>query len=416
MICIIPEGVYTMSAKRSIVKANARLYQKGRRKTKIKVLNELTQTLHYHRKHLAVLFRNTGKTTYAAQGLRLVGDPTVTYTHLRGRKKRYTQEIIPALVALWKLAHYCSSIHLIHFIRLNKDLIDQRWAYFKDLPRSIKERLFTISAATTDRLLKPIREQERLKHNYRVNVYGSTVKKRIPVQAFYDKPKGRVGYMELDLVHHCGVTTRGDYIHTLTACEINTDWTELRALHTRARKWAYQALKNIRQTVPFKITDFHVDNGSEFINAHVYYYTIEKGITLTRSRAYHKNDSPYVECRNWTMVRSYLGYRRYDTTAECAIIDQLLRLISLRHNYFIPTMKLKSKKRIGGKITKRYDIDLPVNRVLTSKEVSPEKKTELKRQRESLDYLDIYNRITNLQKKLDIFYQQKYTDFPKDMI
>lgn len=403
-----------MQAKRSIVKANAHIYQTTSRKEKSALLNQMVSHLRYHRKHLAVLLRNTGKVKYTPQGVKLVGDPALTYTHLRGRKKRYTQELIRPLTMLWKLAHYCSAIHLSYFIRLNKTLIFERWSYFKDLPETSKERLITISSATVERLLKPIKEHARLKHKYRPNIYASVLKKTIPVQAFYDKPKGRVGYLEADLVHHCGLVTRGNYIHTLTTSEINTDWTELRVLRNRAQTWVYQALHDIQQVVPFKITDVHVDNGSEFINAHLYHYTVEKGINFTRSRAYHKNDSPYVECKNWTMVRSYLGYRRYDTDAECTIIDELLRLISVRHNYFLPTMKLKSKQRLGGKIIKRYDINLPFNRVLASKEVAPEKKAELIQTRNALNYLTIFDRLSNIEKKLDTVYHEKYNGTPKD--
>jgi hypothetical protein len=414
MVCYIPQGVYTMQAKRSIVKSNAFLYQSGTKKTKTLVLNELASLLNYHRKHLSVLCRKTGKVYYTAQGVKLVGDPTVTLTHLRGRKKRYTQEILLPLATLWKLAHYCSSIHLVHFIRLNRDIIFSRWPYFKDLSDSIKDRLVTISPATIDRLLKPIKEKEQIKHRYRRNPYASILKKEIPVQPFFAKPKGRLGYIESDLVHHCGETTRGHYIHTLTSTEINTDWTELRALRNRARLWTERALDDIQKTVPFTITDLHFDNGTEFINAHIVHYATAQGINLTRSRDYQKNDSPYVECKNWTMVRSYLGYRRYDTDAEWAIIDELLRLISIRHNYFIPTMKLKTKKRIGAKVIKCYYINLPINRVLASNQVSAKKKAELGRTRESLDYLIIFDRLYQLQKKLDATYHQKYNAFPKD--
>lgn len=414
MIALIPEGVYTMAAKRSIIKVNAEQYQRYRRKSKIVILNELTQVLTYSRKHLAVLLRNTGKVHYTPQGMKLVADPTVTLTHLRGRKKRYTEELVPLLVALWKLAHYCSSFHLVHFIRLNKEHIFQRWRGFKDLPADIKERLVTISPATVDRLMKAVKEKERLKGRYRRNPYASIIKKNIPVQPHFAKPKGRVGYMESDLVHHCGETTRGHYIHTLTTVGITTDWTELRALRNRARVWTERALTDIRKTVPFTITDLHFDNGTEFINAHIVDYANKYGIQLTRSRDYHKNDAPYVECKNWTMVRSYLGYRRYDTDAEYTIIDEMLRLISLRHNYFIPTMKLKTKKRVGAKVIKTYNIELPINRVLAASEISAEKKNELKHIRDTLDYLALFDRLHILQKKLDAAYHQKYNPYPKD--
>jgi len=128
----------------------------------------------------------------------------------------------------------------------------------------------------------------------------------------------------------------------------------------------------------------------------------------TRSREYHKNDSPYVASRQWTMVRSYVGYRRYDTDKEHAILDQLDRLISLKHNYFMPMMKIIKKERVGGKVRKKYDIDTPFNRVLDSPDVSEEKKKRARLYKDSLSYLKIDDEINKFQKKLDEVYRKKY--------
>jgi len=420
MVISVPEGVYTMQAKRSIIKVNAQTYHKAAKKLKSKILNDLVVVTHFHRKYLTGLINKTGKVYYTPQGIKLVGDPTITYTQHRGRKKVYTEELVPYLETLWELSGFRSSIHLVDFIRQNKELLFNKPQDFEELSPEMQKKitkLFTISpedqikllkisSATVDRLLKKTKEACRLAHKYRPHPHASVIKKKIPVESYFDKPKhGPIGYTEIDLVHP---NPRGGFCYTLSEVEINTAWTELRALKNKAQIWTHRALAEIDRVVPFRIHSRHVDNGSEFINAHLLAYTQARGIRLTRSRAYHKNDAPYVESRHWTMVRSYVGYRRYDTEREYAILDPLLRAISLRHNYFMPTMKLVHKKRVGGKVFKKYTVNTPYNRVLNAPVVSEDRKEMLREYKSSLSYFKIIDEIMHLQKKLDETYGKKY--------
>jgi len=430
MVIAIPAGVYTMKTKRSIVKLNARVYKKESRQQRTAMLDDLVKTTHLSRKHLTMLLNNTGKVRYTPQGIKLVGDPTVTYMHKRGRKKKYTKEMVPWLKACWVLSTYRSSVHLKAFIDKNQDWILPGIAQRvidgfpkqirKDLqplhsiPPAILEKLRTISSATMDRLLKPVKDQVRLKHKYKPHPHASVLKKKIPVETHFDKPRGKLGYTELDTVHHCGMMTRGSYCCTLSEVEINTHWTELRALRNKAHQWTHKALVNIDKVVPFKIHSRHVDNGSEFINEPVFAYTQERGIRYTRSRAYHKNDNPVVESRHWTLVRCYVGYRRYDTDAEYQILAELMPSISLKNNYFMPTMRTIKKVRVGGKVHRKYEIDIPYNRVLKSTEITEEEKQELSERKDSLSYLAILQKIIKLQLKLDRVYRKKYNPFPED--
>ena len=413
-----------MQVKRSIIKTNADLYHKAARKLKTQILNDLVKTTHLNRKHLTVLLNKTGRVYYTPQGIKLVGDPTITYTHKRGRKKTYTEPLVPYLEILWEWSGYRSSIHLQSLFRAHKELLYEPptdLASFTSMmqtqirkvlgaPPAVKEKLLVMSTATIDRLLKATKEKCRLAHKYRSHPHASIIKKKIPVESYFDKPKnGPIGYTELDLVHHCGSDPRGGFCYTLSAVEINTAWTELRVLRNKAQTWTARALVDIERTVPFRIHSQHVDNGPEFINAHVYNYTQERGIRYTRSRDYQKNDAPYVESRHFTTVRSYVGYRRYNTEAEYRILDKLMPLISVKHNYFMPTMKLIKKTRIAGKIRKKYVIETPLNRVLSAPEaqVSTEKKQTLREYKASRSYLKIVDEINRLQKKLDSAYHAK---------
>lgn len=419
-----------MQGKRSIVKATAEKYRKASRKEKIDLLNDLVKTTHLHRKYLTTLLNNTGKIYYTSQGIKLIGDPSVTYTHKRGRKKKYTPEILPWLKALWVLSGYRSSIHLTAFIVKNqswilkglpKQIIDdfpkEMRADLQPLqyvPAPIQELLRTISSATIERLLKPVKDQYKLKHKYKPHPHASVIKKNIPVETHFDKPRGKLGYTEIDTVHHCGMTTKGSYCCTLSEVEINSHWNELQALRNKAHQWTHKALVDNDKTVPFVIHTRHVDNGSEFINEPVFAYTQKQGIRYTRSREYRKNDNPYVESRHWTLVRSYVGYRRYDTDVEYQILAELMPLISLKNNYFMPTMKTIKKERVGGKVRRQYELDTPYNRVLQSPELAEEKKQELSERKASLSYLELLNKIIKLQMKLDEAYRKKYNLFPEE--
>ena len=76
-----------------------------------------------------------------------------------------------------------------------------------------------------------------------------------------------------------------------------------------------------------------------------------RGIDFTRSRPYRKNGSPYVESKNWSMMRAYTGWRRYDTDEGLEALDSLLRLVAMRQ-FVHATDEARYEKREGGKVFK----------------------------------------------------------------
>ncbi|MCX7995108.1 MAG: transposase, partial [candidate division WOR-3 bacterium] len=129
---------------------------------------------------------------------------------------------------------------------------------------------------------------------------------------------------------------------------------------------------------------------------------------------YHKNDNPVAESRNFTLVRAYVGYCRYDTDAEYEVLKELMPLICTLHNYFIPKMMLKRKERVGGKVFKVYDIDTPYNRVLNCPAIAEKKKQQLRERKATLSYFGLLARIIKLQKKLDRVHRKRYNHRRKD--
>jgi len=410
---IIPQGVYTMAAKMSIVSENAPKYRRSRKKMKSQLLDELSSILHYNRKYLSFLLRNAGREVFTLEGIHFFADPKASLLSRRGRKKIYTSEILPYLVLIWELAGCISSVHLAAFIKFNQDIIFTH-PKLKHIPPQMKQKLLTISHATIDRLLKPVREKRKLNGRYKPNPHSSSIKKSIPIQPHYQKPKDAFGYLEFDLVHHCGESSGGEFAYTLTATEITTGWTELRTIKNKAQVWTVAALEDIVSFVPFKVTAFHSDNGSEFINAHLAKFARKLGVPFTRSRTYHKNDAPYAESKNWTMVRAYTGYRRYDTEEETLILQETTKLISLKHNLYIPTMKIVSKRWFkescgrGRKAHKSYTTETPYYRLMTSDRLTEEEKQRLTELRNSTDFFKLSQHIEKLQTNLDRAYHKKY--------
>lgn len=401
-----------MDGRMSVIMANARRYRARRKKLKSQMLDELTEVLHYNRRYLAMLLRVSGRSVFTHHRTRVVGDPRISLVTRRGRKKTYTAELLPYLKAVWKLADGISSVHLAAFIKANPDIVF-RHPELKDIPARLKRQLLAISPATIDRRLGPIRDRDALQQRYARHPHASWLRKTVPVQPYHDKPADRFGYLEVDTVLHCGTSGRGQFACTFTVTEAETGWTELRALPNRAQLWTCRALKRILARLPFKATEVHSDNGGEFINAPLVRANERRKLKQTRSRSYHKNDAPYVESKNGSLVRAYIGHRRHDTRREFLILRQLVPLISLRHNLFIPTMKFQPTASDHPHTTRRRKTTAtPYHRLLASKRLSLSRRRRLRTLRRSTDYFRLTERIAELQRRLDQAYQSKYSPPP----
>ena len=173
------------------------------------------------------------------------------------------------------------------------------------------------------------------------------------------------GFVEIDLVAHCGFTTEGTYLNTLTATDIATGWTECLALANKTQSAVSQAIVQLRQDLPFALLGIDSDNGSEFINDTLYRYCQAEQITFTRSRPYQKNDQAHVEQKNWSVVRHTIGYDRLETAEELALLRSIYTDLRLYINFFQPVLKLVGKERVDGKTIRTYDqATTPYRRVL----------------------------------------------------
>jgi len=251
----------------------------------------------------------------------------------------------------------------------------------------LKEKLRKISAATIDRLLAPVRAKARPKGRGGTKP-GRWLKNQIPLQTDQWNER-RPGFMEADTVAHCGNSLEGDFIWSLCFTDLATGWTELRAVWNKGSHGVMEVVREMESKLPFPIQGFDCDNGSEFLNHHLWRYFARRKepVQFTRSRPYHKNDNAHVEQKNWTHVRCLLGYDRLEKEELLGPINVLYRgAWALYHNHFCPSMKLKEKSRQGARQIKQHDAPkTPYQRLLESGAFDGEKRAALQQQHAALN-------------------------------
>jgi hypothetical protein len=251
---------------------------------------------------------------------------------------------------------------------------------------NIRAALLKISAATLDRLLKPLRAQNP--KGLSGTRPGSLLKTQIPIRTHH-WDETLPGFMEADTVAHCGQSLAGDFIWSLTMTDIISGWTENRATWNKGAAGVLEQIKSIEQALPFQLRGFDCDNGSEFLNHHLLRYFTEhpKKPAFTRSRPYKKNDNAYVEQKNWTHARQLFGYDRLDQQHLVAQMNHIYtNLWCPLQNHFCPNMKLKTKHREGAKYhRKHHPAQTPYQRLLDHPALGAEAKQALKNQHDALN-------------------------------
>jgi hypothetical protein len=326
------------------------------------MLDEFSSATGYHRKHAIRVLKNQVQVQHPLKR------KTKTY------KAIYYGEVVQALEQIWEIYGRICSKRLQPFLPEAIKVLERCKEI--ELSQGTKELLLKISSASIDRCLRPIRL--KTPHGLSTTKPGSLLKKSIAIRTFTEWSEEQPGFMEIDLVAHCGNTTEGQYLHTLTCTDISTGWTDVTALLHRSQEAVSTAIQRMRQRLPFPLLGIDSDNGGEFINDLLYRYCLEQKITFTRSRPYQKNDQAHVEQKNWSVVRHTVGYDRWEREQELAILESIHDDLRRYINFFQPSFKLIAKERLGNKTTKRYDpAKTPCQRVLERKDISLEAKARL---------------------------------------
>jgi len=328
----------TLAERRAITETTATRYQQASKWGKGVILDELCANTGWHRNH-------------ARKALNAALRPKIV-TPRSPRSVKYGEEVIAALAVCWTVLGMPAGKRLAPMLTELVAVL----RHFGELVISEETAalLVSVSAATIDRRLA----DERAKNKIRGRVGtkpGSLLKSQIPVRTWAQWDDAVPGFVEIDTVFHDGGNRGGGHAFTLTVTDIATGWTESRTMPDRTAKHVLAALNHIAAAMPFPILGLDSDNGSEFINEELLRWCEGREITFTRSRPGNKNDGCHVEQKNWAVVRTVVGYYRYDTAAELLLLNEIWQLQSKLTNYFYPQQKLISKARTGAKVSRKHD-------------------------------------------------------------
>ncbi len=334
-------------------------YERAFKSEKQTMLDEFTKTTGYTRKHAIHLLRGT-------------------YRHKAGRIKRprgktYTEIDARVIAKICSLFDWIASKRLQPQIAVGIDQL-QKAGELLFLTEMQKKKLIGISASSIDRLLV----SQHLRPTNKGRSYtkpGTLLKSQIPIRTFADWNENKVGFFEMDLVGHEGGNAQGAFAFTLNMTDVKTGWSEQVAVPNKGQFAVFAAIKTIRARILFALLGVDSDSGSEFINEILCRYCIQEKITFTRGRPGKKNDNPFVEQKNDSIVRRWVGYKRYDTEEQVKLLNDLYEILRLYTNFFLPVHKLQSKERIGSRVRKIYDkARTPYQRILEEADLPEEVK------------------------------------------
>ena len=367
-------------------------YKRASRRQKAIILDEFCAACGYHRKHAIRLLRKFRRFFKAKK-------------KKNGRIPLYRGEaLMRPLRRIWLTANLPCSKRLKAVLPLWLPGYAQEHG---NLAQEVTEALLAISPATIDRILKPFRAKYKGRGRTTTKP-GTLLRKQIPIKT-NQWDESRPGFLEADTVAHCGTSMAGMFAFTIDCVDIATGWTEQRAVWGKGQTAVLQQIEDIETSLPFLLRGFDCDNGNEFLNYHLLRHFAERNypVQFTRSRAYHKDDNSHIEQKNWTHVRQWLGYHRFDIPEIVPLLNELYTSEwRLFHNFFCPSVKLLEKQRVASKTIKRYDTPkTPYQRIMDSPDITTAVKHTLT---ELLETLNPFHLRRAMEGKLKKIFQMSY--------
>ena len=360
-------------------------YWRASKESKGRILDELCHVCGYNRKYAIWKLRR----------LVVEGRPKGGFRERR-RSRRYGGEVFLVLEGVWEASGYPWSVRLKEIVRVWLPWIRLRYR----MSPEVEEKVLSISPSTIDRYLRA--KKKRLRRRlYGRTKPGTLLRHKIPIKTdSWDV--ARPGFMEADLVSHCGGVAQGEFIYSLNLTDIFSGWVETEAVMGKGQRGIVQALGRISERLAFAVLGIDSDNGSEFINHHLLRYCQQRGIQFTRSRPYKKDDNAHVEQKNWTHVRKFLGWDRYDSPEALEAINELYENeLSVLMNLFQPSVKLVRTVRTGSRKRRIYDDPrTPLDRALGSGDLDDKKAHQLKALREGTDPFDLSERVNSKLERI----------------
>ena len=316
----------TVDERRKYLRTMKKRYEEGTKKECGKLLDEMEAVTELDRKTL----------------IRLMSGPLTRKRRLKQRGRSYGAEVDDALRIIAESANYLCAERLTPNLVWLAEQLDRHGEL--EATQTLLQTLTRISVSTVRRRLKHIKQdQPRLprKGPERAN----QAKRQVPMKRIaWDEPEP--GHFETDLVHHCGASASGEYVHTLQMIDVATGWSECVAVLGRSYHVMREGFDRCLTRIPFPVHEIHPDNGSEFLNHQMVRYFRDRipDAELSRSRPYQKNDNRNVEQKNSTQVRALLGYDRLDTVEQTQVLNVLYDKMWLYYNFFQPVMHMISKE------------------------------------------------------------------------
>lgn len=366
-----------LQSRRELLKQFAPQYREASSAQKRVLLDTFTQATGYHRRYGMWLLNHAEEVLHAP-----------TYK----RASHYGPEVQQALFLAWNTTNRICAKRLIPFLPSILDSLERH----VQLSEQSRRQLLSMSAATADRLLRAHRRTTA--RALSTTKAGPLLKQQIPIRTFAQWDEAQPGFLEADLVAHCGGHLEGGCLYTLTLTDVANGWTECLPLLNRGREVVLAALQRARMLFPFPILGIDTDNGGEFINEEVASYCAREQITFTRRRPYEKCDQCFVEQKNGVVVRQVVGYGRLTGDHACQQLAELYRALRLYVNCFQPSMKLVAKQVEGKTVRRVYDAArTPLQRLLLSRVLPASRLQELSAAAKTLDPIRLLHHLEQLQ-------------------
>lgn len=370
------------STRQELLVATGDRYHGASRNEKKRILDEFVALTGFHRKH----------------ALRLLNAAAKSSTPRKIQRARiYDEAVGEALIMLWEASDRVCGKRLKPLLPVLLPALERHGHL--QLDDSVRARLLSASAATIDRVLSGPRAVA-LGHRKRGRTKPA-IRANVPVRTFADWNDPLPGFLEIDLVAHCGDNVSGSYTNTLVLTDIASGWTECVPLLVREGSLVADGLERLRSAMPFPLRGIDSDNGSEFINEAVVAYCMKYNIEFTRARPHRKNDQAWVEQKNGSVVRRLVGYGRLEGIAAVESLSRLYGASRLFVNFFQPSFKLAEKKRVGAHVSKRYHPpETPCARLLASPVIDAAMKERLHSVLVTLDPLKLLDEIRTVQQHI----------------
>jgi hypothetical protein len=374
------------ASRHDLVRALAPRYGHVSKREKGQILDQVSEVTGYTRKYALTLLR----------------DPPPDLPPSKRKRPRlpsYGPAEVDLLQLCWLVTDGICSKRLAPFLPELLDRLRRRHA-LREFPVAVQQRVAGMSAATVDRALKPLREQANKRRGISTTKTGTLLKRQIAIRTFADWTDARPGFLEMDLVAHCGWSGAGPFLYTLSMVDVATGWVACAGLRDKRQETVFHALQRLQAELPFRILGLDSDNGTEFINRAMLDYCTDHGITFTRSRPYLKNDTCHVEQKNWAVVRRFVGYDRLELPALPAL-ERIHDLARDYVNFLHPVRKLVSKTRTGPRVTRRYDVaQTPFHRLVDSRVLSIKMTKDLHARSRNIDPYRLKAQLEHAQRTL----------------